>query len=243
MNRSKSVEAVLFAALMFSLLTACGPGYSGVQFDTPSEAAYAQTESEAEATPAPIKLDLTLDPATVLADWEDKDAATKWTKATIKALEDNGQALLGENPTDAKDFCPRYAKLDVNQRGEFWVKFISAMADRESSFREGLNYTEDFKDRTNTKVVSRGLLQISAESAKDYGCIIDSGRDLLVAEVNIRCGIKILNRWMINDKAIASGSTNAWKGGARYWSVLRRTSSRNIIKASLSDLPFCKNGD
>ena len=243
-----SLAAPVLAGLLACILSGCGPGFEANSSRSFSDtAALASEGGQDESTPTStngrLKLDLKLDADEVDAAWNRKDDAISWNKITIKALEDFGPALLTEDPIDAKSFCPRYHRLGLNERGEFWVKLISAMAARESSFDEDLNYTEAFNDSSNTRVISRGLLQISKESALNYKCDIDVGRDLLKAENNIPCGVKILNHWMIRDKMIGSGKTNAWKGGARYWSVFRKDSTRSKIQASLDELEFCKARD
>lgn len=186
------------------------------------------------------EIELNLDASTVDAAWDDKDDGRAWTKITIRGLERFGVALLtGDNVEDAEMWCPRYRKLDLQDRARFWVRLISAMAMKESSFKEGLNYTESFNDSTNTRVISRGLLQISRESAKAYGCKIEQGTDLLEADYNLPCGVKILNRWIARDSRIGSGQVKNWKGGARYWSVLRGGPSKAAIQKSVSQLAIC----
>lgn len=107
------------------------------------------------------------------------------------------------------------------------AQLISKMAQYESGFDPSESYKEDFKDSSGAYVVSRGLLQISKESANDYKCqgkttlkIIDA-KDLHDYGVNLKCGVKILNKWGLKHKVLYGGKTNAWLGGSKYWSVLR----------------------
>lgn len=239
--------ALLTIATLASLV-GCGGGSNGFAVAKSGSLQYVAQSAEDEPGSDDLEsyreITLGLDADDVSAEWDDKADGKSWTKITIRGLERFGVALLtGESIADAETYCPRYKRLDLQERGKFWVRLISAMAMKESSFKEGLNYTESFNDTTNTRVVSRGLLQISRESAKAYGCKIDEGTDLLQAEYNLPCGIKILNRWLARDSQIGSGKVNAWRGGARYWSVLRGGASKAAIVKSVSELSFCARRD
>lgn len=175
--------------------------------------------------------------------WETKSLNHKaWSEHIYRELPVLGPELLTANPVDAKIFCPNFPNLSESERKQFWAFFISSMAKFESGFDPNESYTEGFKDNTNTYVISRGLLQISLESSKGYRCGFSTGRELYHPTKNLSCGIKILNHWMKKDNRIASRFGLNWKGGARYWAVLRQSrkqSYTSIVKWS-NDLPFCK---
>lgn len=178
-----------------------------------------------------------------IASWERKSSNHRlWVEHIYRELPSLGSALLKTNPVDAKIFCPNYANLEVSERKQFWAFFILSMAKFESNFDPKESYTEGFTDRSGRYVISRGLLQISLGSSKDYHCGFNSSIELHNPTKNLSCGIKILNHWMIRDHRIASRFNSEWRGGARYWSVLRagrKTSYQSIVKWS-NDLPFCK---
>lgn len=175
--------------------------------------------------------------------WETKSLNRRsWSEHIYDELPTLGPDLLKANPVDAKIFCPNFPNLSESERKQFWAFFISSMAKFESGFDPNESYTEGFKDNTNTYVISRGLLQISLESSKGYRCGFNSGKELYHPTKNLSCGIKILNHWMKKDQRIASRSGLGWRGGARYWAVLRqgpKQSYKSIVKWS-NDLPFCK---
>lgn len=110
-----------------------------------------------------------------------------------------------------------------------WVGILSAMAKYESGFDPNQDYKEDMIDVDGTPVISRGLLQISKTSANSYGCAIGKAAELHDPETNIRCGVRILAKWIPNDGFISSSKMivkdgkqkKQWLGGARYWAVLR----------------------
>ena len=175
--------------------------------------------------------------------WEGKHRdGTLWTNHTLVQLTKIDAGLLTTQPTDANLFCPNYENLDKNQRKYFWAFIISMMVRFESNFDPRLSYQEDFNDSSGNPVISRGLLQISFESSKGYDCGFTSDEQVHDPYLNLSCGINILNRWIPADKSIAGFVGSNWRGGARYWSVLRaahKESYKTIVEKS-SQLSFCR---
>lgn len=171
--------------------------------------------------------------------WSNHKQADKWTQWTKNAILDS--TLLQQIPRDISQFCPKYNHLDNITQTKFWVVLLSAMTKYESNFNPQAQYTEKFKDQSGKLIVSRGLLQISKESAnqKRYDCQINDEKDLHNAKTNLTCGIKILSYWVKSDGVIASVNGKN-KGGARYWSVLRSTNGiLKKIKTHTQTLKFC----
>lgn len=184
-----------------------------------------------------------------IADWDESPHAAEWSSITVSAIESSGQDMvLMEKPDDASSFCPRFKHLSYEQRIQFYLMLISSMARYESGFRPHLKYVESFKDRKGRSIVSRGLLQMSLESAKAYGCELQGADDLHNPQKNLSCGVKILNRWIAKDRKIGSyavlPTTGEAKhlGGNRYWAVLRKKKwGREKIQAKTLALDFCKD--
>lgn len=167
--------------------------------------------------------------------WDKKDQGSEWTKYTIEALETYGQEMLKTSPKDAGQWCAGFTSKSSDEKKAFYLMLISAMAERESGFKPETSYTEGFKDSSGKAVVSRGLLQISIESANAYGCGFKNSQELHDSKKNLTCGVRILNRWIQKDGYIATAKL----GGARYWSVLRDSSSSKAkIQAKVAEL--CK---
>lgn len=175
--------------------------------------------------------------------WEGKVSGGKeWTAHVDRQLEVLGEDLLDVIPKDRGLFCPKYDKLTYFQRKQYWAFMISAMVRFESNFKTNTKYTESFNDSNGRRVISRGLMQLSIESGNAYGCGFKSSQDLHDPYKNLSCGIRILNRWLERDGRIAGKVSGKWRGGARYWSVLRagnKTSYKSILQWS-QKLPFCK---
>lgn len=175
--------------------------------------------------------------------WEGKvSGAKEWTTHVDRELDRLGQNLLDVIPADKNLFCPKYQSLSYAQRKQYWAFMLSAMVRFESNFKTETSYTEDFNDSHGNRVISRGLLQISIESGNAYGCGFKTTKDLHDPKQNLSCGIRILDRWLGRDGRIAGKVDGAWRGGARYWSVLRagdKTSYKSILSWS-QNLSFCK---
>ena len=157
------------------------------------------------------------------AAWSGQDSGLIWTELAEAVVEET--ALAQSVPSDIEHFCPRYADLNQSARVRFWVGLLSAMVEHESDFDPATQFTESLiQDSQGRDVVSRGLLQLSVESARQdrYGCTIERELDLHEPAVNLTCGARILDAWVSRDDAIA-GTANKRLGGARYWSTLWHT--------------------
>jgi hypothetical protein len=181
------------------------------------------------------------------AAWAGSNKDGSWTRQAERAV--TAAALPRLTPADIGFFCPRYPALAKQERQKFWVGLLSAMAKPESNFQPQRSYREKFADRRGEPVISRGLLQISIESAnqKRYSCAIPYPAKLHDPATNLHCGAKILARWVSTDGVIAHNAklpaqAAAHLGGGRYWSVLR-TNKGHLpqIAAFTRQLPFCQS--
>lgn len=169
-----------------------------------------QVEHPAAAPPPPVS---DPEPKKYVADWDAKHP--EWTLLLRQALFDNGKALLKDD-----------GRCDPMQ---FFVLLISTMSRFESNHSATVTYTENFRDNQGNLIVSRGPLQVSKESCNGYGAGIKDEKELHDPYTNFRCAVLILNKWIPLDGTVADGKPGAWRGGARYWSVLRDVTKREII--------------
>lgn len=109
---------------------------------------------------------------------------------------------------------------------ECLILTIAKMAQYESSFKPSESYTESFTDSKGAAVISRGLLQISQESAnqKAYACNIKKADELHDPKINLECAVKIAVYWINKDGVFFGGEK---LGLGRYWSVGRVSSKSN----------------
>jgi hypothetical protein len=160
--------------------------------------------------------------------------AEHWTTFLLAELA--ASKLPDTAPPDLIRLCPKYATGTRADRIAIWAHLIALMAWRESSFKPEMQYRENFKDAKGRYVISRGLLQISQESANSYGCRINPATELHFPEINLACGVRIIERWVLRD-GYAMGRPGANVGIGRYWSVGRTTSrSYEKIRARLRAL-------
>ncbi len=175
------------------------------------------------------------------ASWSAVNRDGTWTMAAEAAV--RATSLPNSRPDDIGTYCPGYTNLDNESRVKFWVGLLSVMAEFESDLDPQTRYTETIRDNQGQRVVSRGLLQISIESAnqKRYSCRIKTANDLHDPATNIRCGARILSSWVASD-GVVTASSGKNRGGARYWSVLRsKNRSATEIRNKTSDLRFCRS--
>lgn len=175
------------------------------------------------------------------AAWADVNQDGSWTSTAEEAVK--ATKLPHLVPGDVAAFCPRYDALNADERTQFWVALLSAMAKLESNFKPETKYVEKkIFDAQGRNVISRGLLQISIESAnqKRYACGIKEALDLHRVDVNLQCAARIMHSWVAADKRIATLNGEN-RGGARYWSVLRPSKGRDKqIMAFTKKLEVCK---
>ena len=167
----------------------------------------------------------------------------KWTNYAYDAVTDYGKDLLASRPRDIATFCPNYNNLGEERKKMFWMHLISSMTQFESGFKPETKFKESFKDRNGDYIISRGLLQLSIESARSYECNLRNAQDLHSAQRNLECGVRIINRWVRRDGRVAGKVEGKWRGGARYWSVLRKRSSsrsHDRIAAKTRATSICK---
>lgn len=148
-----------------------------------------------------------------------------YTAHIAQVLRTQGQDLLNSNPADIAWHCPKYAQMDAEQRLVFWIRFLSILAEAESSMNP-VACTRDTSVGSN--VFSTGLLMISFDSAKQekWGCtMIETQDDLFRWRKNTTCAIRIMNLLMKEDGALSYNPNHPVKkpyyGIGRYWGPLR----------------------
>lgn len=164
----------------------------------------------------------------------------EWTQHVYKDLFDSAFEFDSAVPQDIGDFCPNYMGLSARERKSFWLYFVSVIAQFESGFRPEVSFQESFNDSRGRPVISRGLLQISIESANGYGCGFRRQSELHDPLRNLSCGVEILSHWLERDNRIAGGRGQSARGAGRYWSIFRPSHRRfQDVKDALRSAPMC----
>lgn len=178
-------------------------------------------------------------PGADYAAWSEASSDGSWTRVAESAVA--ATSLASQMPKDINKFCPAYSGLNGESRVMFWVGLLSAIAKYESNFTPGLKYTERLLDTNGNQVISRGLLQLSVESAnqKRYACAPLAAEDLHDPATNLTCGARILSNWVEADGVVAHLDEED-VGGARYWSALRPSNDTLAnISAITRGFGFC----
>lgn len=232
------MDRVLLLTILGLLGAGCAPFKSSTLNSQPPSGSLEIEAPPSPPAPRPPPISETIEKAR----WESTNPeARQWTQFAYQQLEVDGLDLLSKAPTDVQNFCPNYQNLNRSQRKNFWVYLLSSIAFFESAFDPATKYTESFTDSSGVRVVSRGLLQLSIESARGYDCVLQRAEDLHDPLANLACGIRILNRWVGRDGVIRA-DVDGWKGGARYWSVLRRDAQFNSIRGWTASQAYCNLG-
>jgi len=166
----------------------------------------------------------------------------EWDKIVELALPP--EMLSEQVPHDVKRF---YGMPEEDKRA-FWAYFFQALAGAEAGLKPTTRvlHTEPevaVKDEvTGRRVRSSGLLQLTYEDQKRYGCDFDWERDrtlkagdpaatILQPKNNLECGVKILDKQII-------GKHKALLSGSGYWSTLRPgTVSYRVFAKQMTNVP------
>jgi len=230
--------------------------------------------TSAEPAPSPG-----VEPTGLKLAWAGKHKdADKWTAMLMESLSTLGKDMTAANPLDAENFCPKYRSLDLSERREFYAQLISKMTQFESSYNPASFMYECNKKKNpygsdgrwdeargwcmkgghtldGGYVISRGLMQMSIESAQGYHCDIKVPQDLHDPAKNLACAVRIMNRFIPAPRqyegavrghgsvAGYSATQEKWLGAAAYWAVIRdRSDSESYpsIRAYTRGLAICK---
>lgn len=138
-------------------------------------------------------------------------------------------SLIDMKPSDWHDYIDVWP-LTKEGVAKFWGNILVTMAKYESNWNSETKYQESFRDNNGNRIWSRGLFQLSIESGRGYGCDIKTDTDLHKDKVNIDCAVQILAYWVKRD-AVFRNYSSGWRGAARYWAVVRGTSSQHTKDA------------
>jgi hypothetical protein len=160
---------------------------------------------------------------------DDETWQPEWDATIEKELPDD--LLAPQMSHDVKPFCPRFSSMNKVDRRQFWAYFFQALSGAEAGLKATSNvrHTEPqvaVVDGVSHRMVrSEGLLQLTYEDAKRYGCDFDwdadkhlpehdPGKTILQPENNLLCGVNILeNQLVVQKRPLLTKSS--------YWSTLR----------------------
>lgn len=139
------------------------------------------------------------------------------------------EMLSSAVPHDVRKFCPNFYRMGDADKRVFWAYFFQAMAGAEAGLEPTTNVRHSQMEKkdgvTGQPVHSEGLLQLTFEDQKSYGCNFDWEHDrqlpahdpqrtILQPKNNLECGIRILDNQIIHlHKPLVTRSS--------YWSTLQ----------------------
>lgn len=206
-------------------------------------------EAQATAAPAPVPAMKPAPPTPIDTKKAKLGGSTwdpEWDKIVELALPQ--EMLSPQVPHDVRRFCPQFYRMAEDDKRAFWAYFFQALAGAEA----GLKPTSQVKHSQPEMMVkdevsgregrTSGLLQLTYEDEKRYGCDFNWERDktlkandpertILQPKNNLECGVKILEKQIIEKhKALLSGSG--------YWSTLRPgTVSYQVFAKQMTNVP------
>lgn len=118
-------------------------------------------------------------------------------------------------PRDVRRYCPRFYSMTETNKRAFWAYLFQALAGAEAGLdpKTVVRHTEPEVNRidrvTHVPVHQEGLLQLTYEDQKRYGCdfnwkadrklpLKDGARTILQPRNNLLCGVKILKAQIID---------------------------------------------
>jgi hypothetical protein len=172
--------------------------------------------------------------------WEIRPEGRQWTTIAHTSIDTLAPALTTVTPTDIDAFCPGYPAASPANRRAFYVALLAEIARLESNFDPSVTAAGTTTDASGRRVVSRGLLQLSPESASGYGCAVAQAQQLHDPATNIQCGVRILERLIARDQVVAGYASGSWRGASRYWTVFRDRNKLADLQAVTNAQPYCK---
>lgn len=151
-------------------------------------------------------------------------------------------------PRDARRFCPAFYTMSETDKRAWWAYFFQALAAAEAGLDATTNvrHTEPevaVPDHVTGRIVhQQGLLQLTYEDSKRYGCAFDwradknlpphdASRTILNPERNLACGIRILSHQILDQHKPIFSPTS-------YWATLQPgTESFRVFEKQMTNPP------
>ena len=193
-------------------------------------------------------------PSTPIDEKREEIGGARWNPEWDSMIEQSlpAEMLSSAVPRDVRRFCPQFYTMKEEDKRTFWAYFFQALAGAEAGLKPTtrVRHTQAavaVTDKVSGRAVrSEGLLQLTYEDQQRYGCDFDWDHDkalkaddpaktILQPKNNLACGVKILQRQIIDQhKALFSPSG--------YWSTLRPgTVSYRVFAKQMANVPAsCK---
>ena len=169
-----------------------------------------------------------------------------WDKIVEEALPP--EMLSSQVGRDVRPFCPQFNALGEADKRAFWAYLFQALAGAEAGLKptSHVRHTQaamQVKDKVSgVQGRTEGLLQLTYEDQKRYGCDFDwetdrklaagdPARTILQPKNNLECGVKIMNQELI-------GQHKGLLSRTQYWSTLQPgTVSYRVFAKQMANVP------
>lgn len=209
-----------------------------------------QTQADNKHDPGPPPPAVKIAPSTPLNVKAEELGGPTWDKRWDIFIERSlPQELLTHRvPGDVRRYCPAFYTMSETDKRAWWAYLFQAIAAAEA----GLNATTNVRhtepevavpDHVTGRIVHQeGLLQLSYEDSKRYGCAFDwqadkdlpphdANKTILNPERNLACGIRILSHQIIDQHKPIFSPTS-------YWSTLQPgTQSFAVFQKQMTNPP------
>jgi hypothetical protein len=158
------------------------------------------------------------------------------------------QMLSAQMGRNVRQFCPRFPTMHEADKRAFWAYFFQALAGAEGGLKTNAvahHSQPEMQVRDSvagTRGRTQGLLQLTYEDQRRYGCdfdfdadrrlpIKDPDRTILRPKNNLECGIRILEQELFDQhKPLLSRN--------QYWSTLQPgTVSFRVFAKQMTNVP------
>lgn len=159
------------------------------------------------------------------------------------------ELLQADMAEAVRPFCPRFGQLSDADKRAFWAYLFQALAGAEAGLRptadvKHLDPTVAIPDKVSHRITrQQGLLQLTYEDNKRYGCDFDWDKDkhlpvgdpaksILQPDRNLSCGLKIMKNQLIDlNRPLISKKS--------YWGTLRPgTRSFQVFANQMANVPM-----
>ena len=203
------------------------------------------------ARPAPVQAPaLKPSPPTPIQEKREETGGPQWQVSWDKIVEEAlpPEMLSHDAGRKVRSFCPRFDALGQADKRAFWAYVFQALAAAEAGLKPTTNvrHTEPevaVKDEvTGQTVHQEGLLQLTYEDSKRYGCDFDwqndrslpahdEARTILQPKNNLECGVRIMDNQLFSlHKPLAVADS--------YWATLRPgTESYRVWMKQMANVP------
>lgn len=129
-----------------------------------------------------------------------------WGVYSLSLIQGKPESFGNNVPDDITKWCPRYPKMNKEQRDMYWVWILMSMASSESS----CDPSQDNPNAPNG--TAKGLFQV-------WKPVCPKARNLSRANENIQCAVDLLAKEMQNRDTLMTPTSKGSEG--TYWGPLR----------------------